>query len=193
MDLSKKQVLKLVKGCIANERSAQEMLYKAFYAQMLRICYRYLKSTDQAQDAVNEGFLKVFQNIKTFDADKGELGAWISTIVIRTAIDFSRKELKFNTEHYDGQETDEHFVDAEVLQKLYARDLLRSIQQLPDATRIVFNLSVIDGYSHKEIAAQLQITESTSRWHLTEAKKKLRDILQSNNISGQSTDVNKWR
>jgi len=74
MDLSKGRVTKLVEGCIGNERSAQETLYKLFYAQMLRICYRYLRSDDLAQEALNEGFLKVFQNIKTFDADKGDLG-----------------------------------------------------------------------------------------------------------------------
>jgi RNA polymerase sigma factor (sigma-70 family) len=178
MDLSKKQVTKLVEGCIGNERPAQEALYKAFYAHMLRICYRYSRSKDSAADALNEGFLKVFQHIKTFDAYKGDLGAWICTIMIRTAIDYNRKELKFSAEPYNGQETDEYFIDPEVLNKLYTEDLLKKIQQLPDATRVIFNLSVIDGYSHKEISDQLQIGESTSRWHLSEAKKKLRALLQ---------------
>jgi RNA polymerase sigma factor (sigma-70 family) len=98
--------------------------------------------------------------------------------MIRTAIDYNRKELKFSAEPYNGQETDEYFIDPEVLNKLYTEDLLKKIQQLPDATRVIFNLSVIDGYSHKEISDQLQIGESTSRWHLSEAKKKLRALLQ---------------
>jgi RNA polymerase sigma factor (sigma-70 family) len=185
MDLSKKQVTKLVEGCIGNGRSAQEALYKAFYGQMLRICYRYSKTEDSAQDALNEGFLKVFQNIKTFDAGKGDLGAWICTIMIRTAIDHNRRELKFTSETYDDQDTDKYFIDPQVLGRLYAQDLLKIIGQLPDATRVIFNLSVIDGYSHKEIGQQLQITESTSRWHLSEAKKKLRALLQA---QGNSTD-----
>jgi len=194
MDLSKGRVTKLVEGCIGNERSAQETLYKLFYAQMLRICYRYLRSDDLAQEALNEGFLKVFQNIKTFDADKGDLGAWICTIMIRTAIDYNRKELRFSTEAYNNQDTDEYFIDPHVLGKLYAEDLLKNIQQLPDATRVIFNLSVIDGYTHKEIGSQLQITESTSRWHLSEAKKKLRALLQvTGNDTGKPTDNNKAR
>lgn len=188
MDLSKKQVTQLVNGCIGNERSAQESLYRHFYAQMLRICYRYLKTNDLAQEAVNEGFLKVFQNIKTYDAYKGELGAWICTIIIRTAIDYNRKEFKFFTEDFDDQDTDDFFLEPSVLSKLYAEDLLKTIQQLPDATRVIFNLSVIDGYSHKEISTQLNITEGTSRWHLAEGKKRLRTLLLSPDNSSQPTD-----
>jgi len=193
MDLSKKQVTKLVEGCIGNERSAQQNLYKAYYAQMLRICYRYLKTSAGAEDALNEGFLKVFQNIKTFNPEKGDLGAWICTIMIRTAIDHNRKELRFATEAYDDQDSDEYFIDPAILEKLYAEDLLKSMQQLPDATRVIFNLSVIDGYSHKEIGAQLQITESTSRWHLSEAKKKLRALLINNGDINGPTENNKKR
>jgi len=194
MDLSKRQVTKLVEGCAGNERSAQEVLYRLFYAQMLRICYRYLRTKDLAQEALNEGFLKVFQNIKTFDANKGDLGGWICIIIIRTAIDYNRKELRFSTEAYDDQDTDEYFIDPEVLNKLYAEDLLKNIQQLPDATRVIFNLSVIDGYSHKEISDQLHITESTSRWHLSEAKKKLRALLNTgDDHTSKPTDNNKAR
>jgi len=188
MDLSKKQVTKLVEGCIGNERAAQESLYRHFYAQMLRICYRYLKTKDLAQEALNEGFLKIFQNIKTYDAQKGDLGAWVRTIIIRTAIDFSRKELKFNTEAYDDQDSDDFFIEPTVLNKLYAEDLLKTIRQLPDATRVIFNLSVIDGYTHKEIGEQLNITEGTSRWHLADGKKKLRAWLTGPGNSSQPTE-----
>ena len=179
MDLSKKQVTKLVNGCARNERSAQEVLYKSFYAQMLRICYRYLTTKDLAHEVLNEGFLKVFQNIQTFDPDKGQLGAWISTIMIRTAIDSNRRELKFVAADFDDHDADDFFVAPGILEKLYAEDLLKTIHRLPSATRVIFNLSVIDGYSHKEISEQLNITESTSRWHLSEAKKKLKLWLQS--------------
>jgi RNA polymerase sigma factor (sigma-70 family) len=181
MDLSKARLAKLVKGCAGNERQAQEALYRAYYAEMLRICSRYSRSKDVAQEALNEGFLKVFRNIKTFDVQKGELGGWICTIMIRTAIDYNRREARFLAEDYDDQDADEYFIESHVLSKLYAEDLLKSIRQLPDATRIIFNLSVIDGHTHKEISEQLQITESTSRWHLAEAKKKLRALLQAGN------------
>ena|ERR1700761_2378484 len=191
MDLSEKQILKLVEGCAGNERLAQETLYRAFYAQMLRICHRYLKTKDLALEALNSGFLKVFQNIKTFDPKKGDLGAWICTIMIRTAIDQTRRELKFFTTPFDDQDNGEFFIDPNILTKLYAEDLLKYIRQLPAATQVIFNLSVVDGYTHKEISEQLQITESTSRWHLTEAKKKLRILLQPAGDSNESTDNKK--
>ena len=191
MDLSRARISKLVKGCAGNERQAQEDLYRAFYAQMFRICSRYSRDKTVAQEALNDGFLKVFQNIKTYSTQKGDLGAWICTIMIRTAIDHSRRELKFSAEAFTDQDTDEHFIDPNVLSKLYAEDLLKNIRRLPDATRVIFNLAVIDGYSHKEISEQLQITESTSRWHLAEAKKKLRALLQAGDSAGKPTDNNK--
>jgi len=178
MNLFAKQDSRLVKRCKANERSAQEELYKLFHAEMLRLCYRYLKSDDLAAEALNTGFLKVFQNISTFDIQKGELDVWIRTIMVRTCIDLSRKEAKFQETVNRDEETATQFIAPEILEKLYAQDLLKAIRLLPVATKLVFNLSVIDGYSHKEICKQLQISESTSRWHLSEAKKQLRAILE---------------
>jgi RNA polymerase sigma factor (sigma-70 family) len=177
MSSSAKKTIKLVKGCMANERSAQEGLYKQFYADMLRLCIRYLKTNDLAKEALNQGFLKVFQNINSFNDEKGELGAWIGTIMIRTCIDLSRKELKFVTDIDEAGITENIFVSPAVLDKLYAEDLISMIRLLPDATQMVFNLSVIDGYTHKEISEQLNISESTSRWHLSEGKKQLRGLL----------------
>lgn len=161
-----------------NERSAQEELYKLFYAEMLRLCYRYLKTDELAKEALNSGFLKAFQNIANFDAAKGELQVWIKTIMIRTCIDLNRKELTFLLKNADAAHEDEYFISPSILEKLYAEDLFKSIRQLPANTQTVFNLYVIDGYSHKEIGEQLNIGESTSRWHLTEAKKQLRTLLK---------------
>lgn len=182
MNLFVKQTSKLVKGCIANERSSQEGLYKLFYAEMLRVCYRYLKTDDLAKEALNIGFLKVFQNISTFDPKKGELHNWIKTIIVRTCIDLNRKELKFAIQKVTVEEAEEIFVLPTILQKLYAEDLIKNIRKLPAATQLVFNLYVIDGYTHKEIGKQLKITDSTSRWHLTEAKKQLRELLNPKSI-----------
>src|ERR1700743_2523468 len=142
MDLSKKQELALVEGCAGNERQAQEALYKAFYAPMMRICYRYLKTKDLALEALNAGFLKVFQNIKTFDAQKGGLGAWLCTIMIRTAIDQNLREFKFFPTSFDDQDADDYLVAPNVLSKLCAEDLRKNIQQFPAATQVIFNLSV---------------------------------------------------
>lgn len=178
MDLFVRQSTKLVKGCIANERPAQEGLYKLFYTDMLRLCCRYLKVDDLAKDALNAGFLKVFQNIGSFDPKKGNLHTWVKTIMVRTCIDLNRKELKFIT-NARTEEIEDVFILPVALQKLYAEDLVKTIQQLPAATRLVFNLYEVDGYSHKEISEQLNIGESTSRWHLTEAKKQLRALLNT--------------
>jgi RNA polymerase sigma factor (sigma-70 family) len=179
MNLSKKQAEKLVKGCINNDRTAQEALYKLFHAEMLRVCYSYLPDKELAKEAFNTGFLKVFQSIKNFDIEKGELGGWIRKIMIYTAIDLCRKELKFNTQSLNGQDTDDYFISPSVLEKLYFEDILKNIRTLPFATQTVFNLSVLDGFTHKEIGEQLNISEGTSRWHLAEAKRKLRELLEA--------------
>jgi RNA polymerase sigma factor (sigma-70 family) len=179
MDLSKKEVQVLVTGCINNERTAQEALYKLFYADMLRICYSYIADKDLAKEAFNTAFLKVFQSIKNFDIEKGELGGWIRKIMIFTSIDLCRRELKFTTLTAYDQDQEDFPIPPSVLEKLYFEDILFNIRQLPFATQTVFNLSVIDGFTHKEIGEQLNISEGTSRWHLAEAKKKLRLLIEA--------------
>jgi len=179
-----KEIATLVKACVEGHRFSQERLYKMFYADMLRTCIRYVKTDDLAREALNSAFLKVFQHISTYDAHKGSLETWIRTIMIRTCIDLNRKECKFETVPLDGVPLyEESFVAPEILDKLYAQDLIKLIRCLPHATQMVFNLSVIDGYSHKEIAERLQIGEATSRWHLSEGKKQLRDLLLNHNRS----------
>jgi len=178
MDVSKKQAEKLVKGCISNDRAAQEALYKLFHADMLRVCHNYLPDEELAKEAFNSGFLKVFLSIKSFDIDKGELGGWIRKIMIYTSIDLCRKELKFSSANTTEIDDDDYFIAPSVLEKLYFEDILKNIRTLPFATQTVFNLSVLDGFTHKEIGEQLNISEGTSRWHLAEAKKKLRELLE---------------
>ncbi|EDM36064.1 putative RNA polymerase ECF-type sigma factor [Pedobacter sp. BAL39] len=187
-----KRYSRLIKDCKANDRKAQEQLYKLFYGEMLRLCYRYLKSDLLAKEALNSGFLKVFQHIISFEPHKGELGGWIRTIMIRSCIDLSRKEARFREINLQAEEYSEDLPAPEILNKLYAEDLLNYIRKLPTATQLVFNLSVIDGYSHKEIGAQMNIGESTSRWHLSEAKKILRGLLEPQQLSqDQPTEKNK--
>lgn len=189
MNLFVKPISRLIKGCKANERSAQEGLHKLFYAEMLRVCYRYLKSDQLANEALNTGFLKVFQNIALYDELKGELGAWIRTIMVRTCIDMVRQEARFSNIQAEAENIEDVFVPPAILNKLYADDLLKQIRLLPHATQLVFNLSVLDGYTHKEIGEQLSISESTSRWHLSEAKKLLRSrLIPTENSANPSTE-----
>src|ERR1700712_2539081 len=183
MNLSKHQTGQLVEGCINNDRAAQQALYKLFYADMLRVCHSYLPDKELAKEAFNSGFLKVFQSIKNFDVEKGELGGWIRRIMIYTAIDLCRKELKFTLLTLNEQDQDDFFIQPSVLEKLYFEEILANIRLLPYATQTVFNLSVLDGFSHKEIGEQLNISEGTSRWHLSEAKKQLRGLLEGANTN----------
>src|SRR5471030_1338152 len=115
MNVSKRQAEKLVKGCIENDRTAQEALYKLFHADMLRVCYSYLADKELAKEAFNTGFLKVFQSIQNFDIEKGELGGWIRKIMIFTAIDLCRKELKFSSIQALEQGDEEFFIAPSVL------------------------------------------------------------------------------
>lgn len=178
MSIFTKRITKLLESCKANNRAAQEALYKCYHADMLKLCCRYLKYDELALEALNAGFLKVFQHVADYDAQKGEPGAWISTIMVRTCIDLARKEARF-TEHAGIEEAEDAvFVTPSVLEKLYAEDLLKHIRTLPAATQLVFNLAVIEGYTHQEIGEQLNIKESTSRWHLSEARKQLKAMLE---------------
>jgi RNA polymerase sigma factor (sigma-70 family) len=189
MNLSKKQANKLVKGCIKNDRTAQETLYKLFHADMLRVCLNYLPDKELAKEAFNLGFLKVFQSIQNFDEKKGDLGGWIRKIMIHTSIDICRSELKFNKTLHLEKDDDQFFISAEALEKLYFADVLKVVRTLPLATQTVFNLSVIDGYNHSEISEQLNISEGTSRWHLSDAKRQLRQLLApSDENAGQTKE-----
>lgn len=179
MNLSKKQAEDLALRCTNNDRTAQEALYKLFHADMLRVCYSYIPDKDLAKEAFNTGFLKVFQSINNFDIEKGELGGWIRKIMIYTAIDLCRKELKISTLTPYIHDNEDVLITPSVLDKLYFEDILFNVRQLPFATQTVFNLSVLDGFTHKEIGEQLNISEGTSRWHLAEAKRRLRELLET--------------
>ena len=186
MYLTRKQAEELVNGCIKNDRLAQGALYKLFHADMLKVCYNYLPNRELAKEAFNLGFLKVFKSIQNFEFEKGDLGGWIRKIMIFTSIDLLRKELKFNTLEIIEKIENEIIISPTILEKLFFEDILQKIKQLPQATQLVFNLSVIDGFTHKEISEKLNISEGTSRWHLAEAKSKLRFLLEnSNNLIGK--------
>jgi len=177
MNFTKKQTQKLVKACINNDRGAQEALYKLYYAEMMQVCLSYLADEELAGEAFNTGFLTVFESIQNFDAARGGLGAWIRKIMVYSSIDLYRSELKFEKVSDDLPELETEFMPPSVLGKLYYEDILQHIRTLPYATQTVFMLSVLDGFSHREISEQLNISEGTSRWHLSEAKKQLRSLL----------------
>lgn len=165
----------LIKACIRRERWAQQVLYEEFYGKMMGVCLRYANGEEDARDMLHEGFLKVLRNIHKYQPGTS-LHAWMRRIMINTAIDFYRKAVRRRTEDIDTA-TEVSSSDADAISKFSEKEILAAIQTLTPAYRTVFNLYVIEGFSHKEIADVLNITESTSRSNLVKARLKLKEIL----------------
>ncbi len=182
MNYSLKSIDKeLIEGCRRRDRLAQKYLYERFYGKMLGISMRYTKDREEADDVLNRSFLKIFDSFEKYE-HQGTLSGWIAKIVFNTSIDFIRQRAKYQ-EVMDFNIEKEIAIEAEVIKQLFAEDLFHEIQKLPDTTRTIFSLFVIDGYKHREIAELLKISANTSKWHLAMGKKQLREVLKSYNKS----------
>jgi RNA polymerase sigma factor (sigma-70 family) len=182
MSVSDTALYHLIRGCISNDRRSQELLYKQFYNPMMAVCFRYVRNREDALEVVHNGFLKVFQNIQSYDETKSALFTWIQTIMIRTSIDFLRKKNPM-LQAVEWTEDKEPEIQAEVLVNKSGEEILSFLKQLSSSAATVFNLYVIEGYNHKEIARLLSISEGTSKWHLSEAKKKLAILIKNKEIA----------
>lgn len=166
---------KIVKGCIKQNKVDQHKLYAMFSAKMYGVCLRYASNMHDAQDILQEGFIKVFENLHTFKW-QGSLEGWMKKIMINSAIEKYRLRVNhLNTEELWNSAG--NFFENEGPGKVALDELLNMIQELPDQYRMVFNLSVIEGYNHKEIGQQLGILESTSRSNLARARHILQQLL----------------
>lgn len=167
----------LINGCRRGDRDAQRKLYEFFHGKMMGICMRYANCRDEAAVILNTGFFKVFKKIDKYDAEQGQIEAWISRIMINTAIDHYRKEIRKGR---TVEISDARFEQQQpmAVDQLNAEDILKLVQQLTPAYRAVFNLYAIEGYSHKEIADQLGISEGTSKSNLAKARKKLQAAME---------------
>jgi len=175
-----------IKQLYRNERLVQKQLFEQLYASMFRVCHRYILQQDEAEDCVMKGFLKVFQQINTFEyKDEQSLFWWIRKIMVNEALMVVRK--KHNFYMMVEEEIPEISVEADVWLKLDAEDLNKMIMRLPMGYRTVFSLFVIEGYTHKEIAEMLGISESTSKSQLVKAKAKLRLIVEQMNAGYGNT------
>ncbi len=153
----------LVEGCLRNDRGSQELLYRKYAKRMLRLSRSYAKTTDEAQDILQESFLKVFRNIETY-TEGSSLESWIWRIVNNTAIDHYRKSKRqgfFQPLEEDSTLNEEAVMEPSL--RLETEDIFRAVNELPDGARMVFHLYAVQGYSHKEIAQQLNVSESTSK------------------------------
>lgn len=169
-----------IAACIRKEKWAQQKLYEDHYPVMLPVCKRYSNNSDDALDILHEGYIKVFRHISKYKSGTS-LSAWIRRIMINTAIDYYRKKSRKRTEDLETAYSLSSN-DPDVISEMSAEEILQCLQQLTFAYRSVFNLYVIEGYSHREVAEQLGITESTSRSNLVKARTKLKAILKSKKI-----------
>ena len=166
----------LIKGCLKKHRLAQKYLYQKYYGRLLGIGMRYTGHKEEAIDVLNRAFLKIFKNLKHYKPS-GSFSGWMAKIVWNTAIDYVRSQAKYRkVMRYEI--TYDKAISMKVMDELIAEDLYKKIQQLPLASRSVFSLYVIDGYKHREIADLLNISIGTSKWHLADAKRKLRVLLK---------------
>lgn len=167
-------ITELITRCKANERKAQELLYKQFASKMLGVCLRYATDRMEAEDMLQNGFIKVFQKIEDYRGD-GSFEGWIRRIMVHSSIEYYRKYHKMVqlVDLEAGAETSA--VNPLAASKLAADDLMALIQQLAPGYRIVFNLYAIEGYSHREIAEMTGITEGASKSQLSRARSVLKE------------------
>ena len=186
--MGEEEIRQLIRGCIEQDRKCQKMLYKAFYGFAMGICLRYAGNRDEAAEVMNQGFFKVFTHIESYDTTR-PFRAWLGKIMMNASIDFYRANLKMAyTEDLDSAE---HLSDGDLVDKnLHYEDLLKMVQQLPQAYRTVFNLFAIEGYSHEEIGAMLNINAGTSKSNLHKARQKLKQMILNADKSAKPNRYN---
>ena len=171
------EVLDLIRLCKKGDRLAQERLFKLSYPLALSVSRRYTTDLDEAKSVVNEGMLKVFQQLNHYSPDLS-FGGWVRRILINSAIDHYRRNKRYQERHvdFDGEDFSFSF-DEGILSQISAEEILTLVQSLPPAYRMVFSLYAVEGYNHREIAEQLGISEGTSKSNYSKAKAKMQKAL----------------
>jgi len=181
----------ILKGCLQNDAVSQRELYNRYSPKMLSVCYRFAQNREDAEDMLQEGFIKVFSQMHTFE-NRGAFEGWIRRIVVHTCINILKKNKKFNESvdiiHANAVQVREDNIPS-IIQ---AKQVVECIRMLPIGYRTVLNLYAIEGYSHREIAQALDIEESTSRSQYTRAKAMLEDILVKKNILQRPKEEREW-
>jgi len=170
-----RDIEEIVQGCVAGDRIAQHRLYKLYVEKMFVVCMRYGKDVSEAEDILQDGFIRVFRKIDTFKGT-GSLEGWIRRVVVNTAIRHCQNKRRlYKVVYLDdmSQDVGEDLAECE----FELDELLKMIQGLPEGYRAVFNMYVIDGYSHAEIAKQLEISEGTSKSQLSRARQHLKVLI----------------
>lgn len=176
---AEKDIVQLLEGCKQNSRQAQELLYRQFYGFAMTIALRYSRDEADAADILSLAFVKLFKSIHSYDSSKGSLHAWLKRIVVNEALDHIKSRHRFVTQEELETATEAAQVNNNALDHLNGKEVMTMIQQLPPATHAVFVLYAVEGYTHREIAGQLGISEGTSKWHLSEARKQLQKKIKA--------------
>lgn len=172
----------LVKKCLEKDALAQKQLFEHYSRRMMGVCLRYSQDGDEAQDVLQMGFIKVFEKLDMYNF-KGSLEGWIRKIIVNTALDNIRRNKKFlNDVEMDKVDYQLHNHNENAIDSLSAQDLLKVIQEMPPGFRTVFNMFAIEGYSHKEIAEELNISVNTSKSQYSRARAHLQKTLIEENI-----------
>ena len=177
-NISEKEI---INGCLSGKEKYFKILYEQYYGKMLNVCKRYARNHEEAKDVLQEGFIKVFKNLDKYDY-KGSLEGWIRRIVVNNAINQYKQDTKSLTKYFDHEDLVNYSPTAledeiESIQ-IEPEQLLELVQELPPAYKVVFNLFVMEGYSHKAIAEMLHINEGTSRSNLAKARLKLQEKIK---------------
>lgn len=167
----------LIEGCLANDRRAQEGLFRQFYGFAMSIALRYSRDEHDAADIMSLAFVKVFKSIKSFNPEKGSIHAWIKRIVMNEGLDHIKSRGRFS-EQVELEAVAEPAINNAALEELGAEEIMDIVKKLPPATHAVFVLYAVEGYNHREIGERLGISEGTSKWHLSEARRQLQEQLE---------------
>lgn len=161
----------IIRGCQKGNKACQYDLVKQYSGMLMTVCRRYVHDEASAKDVLQNSLIKIFKNIKNYQ-DTGSFEAWMRKITLRSALDWIGKKC-FKVESSVNEMPDDSGFEPEIMSRLHAEEIIRLVQDLSPSLRTVFNLNVIEGYSHKEIAEMLEISESTSRTNLLRARKML--------------------
>ena len=168
----------IIECCKKNDRAAQKLIYENFFDSMYAVCRRYVKNDEETIEVLNDGFISLFQNIHQFKGN-GSFEGWVRKIVVNKALDHLKlnKTYKETLQYVEEYIEEPTYIETDIIDSGNIEELYKVIQELPTAHQIVFNLFVIEGYSHKEIAEKMNISEGTSRWYLSESRKILKEKL----------------
>jgi RNA polymerase sigma factor (sigma-70 family) len=181
----------ILKGCLQNDPTAQRELYNRYSPKMLSVCYRFAHNREDAEDMLQEGFIKIFSQMHTF-GNRGAFEGWIRRVIVHTCINILKKNKKFNESVDIIHATSVQVREESVPSIVQAKQIVECIRMLPIGYRTVLNLYAIEGYSHREIGMMLDIEESTSRSQYTRAKAMLEDILVRKKIIQKPKENIEW-